>query len=90
MQRNGFELPSLDEPLDPDILSNQWQMPRHDQDSTRQWNDTYLVQASRRKQGEEKQKIIGRIFGPNSDGEDNDLCIRMIDYFDRYCLTFLD
>lgn len=55
--------------------------------SAKHWHNRYLAwQARERKQNEEREQIRAeqkRIFGGDSqDGDDDDLCSRMMDYFD--------
>ena len=90
LQRNGFDLPSTDEPPEPGLSSSPWHATRRGKPYKRQRNNTFLAQLRARRQEEDTTKLVRRIFGESHGEEDNDLCVRMIDYFDGCCLAFLD
>ena len=90
MQRNGFELPSLDEPPEPYGLSDRLQPAIYDKPYTRQRKIIASSQAREQRKQAEKEKLVHSIFGESNNKEDKELCIRMIDYFNDYCSALVD
>ena len=83
MQRDGFELHSLEELFGPGLSSCQLPFQRKDNLSTCYWNTGYL-QVRERKQRAEKENLTQerrRVFGDCSDPTDDDLCTAMLNYF---------
>lgn len=83
---NAFELPSSADPLDSKFATARHH--RRNGLSAKHWHNRYLAwQARESKQKEESERLMEerkRIFGGDSnDGEDDGLCLRMMDYFIR-------
>ena len=90
-QHDAFELPSPPEPSESQLPTARH--PRRNDLSAKHWHNRYLAwQARERRQKEECERLEverNRIFGGDgSDGEDDGLCSRMMEYFVR--LDYLD
>ena len=85
-RHDTFELPSSARPSASKIPDPR--NPRRDDVFAKVWHDRYQAWQTREKRGrvewerlkEERKRIFG---GDGSDGEDDGLCLRMMDYFVR-------